>query len=91
MSYQLYNLVVNGLAPIIEMVIKYCWYPWMSEYVGITLQYIHDRKMKKNARKEESGKEFTSAQVGHETEQLWAKRHAYCGYLLVTSSYWYNI
>ena len=35
---QFNNLVVSGGSPIVKMVIKYRWYPWMCENVGITLQ-----------------------------------------------------
>ena len=39
-AYQFYDFVMNGIAPIIKMVIKHWWYPWMCENICIALQKI---------------------------------------------------
>lgn len=38
MAYQFPDLVMDGVAPVKEMVIENSWYSWVSEYVCITLQ-----------------------------------------------------
>lgn len=37
-SYQFGNLNMIGIAPIVKVVVKYCWHPRMCEYIGITLK-----------------------------------------------------
>lgn len=37
-AYQLHDLVMNGITPIIEVIIENCWHPWMCEYICIALE-----------------------------------------------------